>query len=393
MATIVCVVGDKGGTGKSTWARALADLYRLNGLRVALFDGDWLARSLFKVFRAADAQGKALPLEKQDPRRSCMPYDARDRRLGRDLLLNSMALPGSDVMLHDLPAGFRSDIAVLMGAANPQEAVREFAASAAMLGHRIVFVNVFTPSPSDFHTAPWLAETLATRTDNAHVIAVRNGLFDPEAFALWRGEPSRTFAAAGGVEIDMPRLDSVTAVLCDQRQIRFSKATEDERMTLAERMRVASWFRRFAESVLPVAELLCLPPDIAARTAAALKFQPLDSDAAAASVNASPPEAPETPEAPAPEAKAPEAKPPEVKPPPPEAPPPAPPAPVAIQAEAPPPAEKSAAEARPSRKPGRGAAKADAPPAEERKEPGPPADAATERGDERFLLPADLPVI
>jgi hypothetical protein len=384
MATIVCVVGDKGGTGKSTWARALADLYRLNGLRVALFDGDWLARSLFKVFRAADAQGKALPLEKQDPRRSCMPYDARDRRLGRDLLLNSMALPGSDVMLHDLPAGFRSDIAVLMGAANPQEAVREFAASAAMLGHRIVFVNVFTPSPSDFHTAPWLAETLATRTDNAHVIAVRNGLFDPEAFALWRGEPSRTFAAAGGVEIDMPRLDSVTAVLCDQRQIRFSKATEDERMTLAERMRVASWFRRFAESVLPVAELLCLPPDIAARTAAALKFQPMDSDAAAASVNAAPPETPETPEAPAPEAKAPEVK----------APPPEPPPPVAIQAEAPPPpTEKSAAEARPSRKPGRGAAKADAPPTEERKEPGPPADAATERGDERFLLPADLPVI
>ncbi|HRJ62702.1 MAG TPA: hypothetical protein PKZ99_16140, partial [Azospirillaceae bacterium] len=263
MATIVCVVGDKGGTGKSTWARALADLYRLLGLRAALFDGDWLARSLFKIFRAADAQGKALPLEKQDPRRSCMPYDARDRRLGRDLLLNSMALPGADVMLHDLPAGFRSDIAVLMGAANPQEAVREFAASAAMLNHKVVFINVFTPSPSDFHTAPWLAETLAGRADNARVVAVRNGLFDTEAFALWRGEPLRAFAAAGGIEIEMPRLDPTAAVLCDQRQLRFSKAPDDERMTLAERMRVASWLRRFADSLSPVAEMLRLPPDAA----------------------------------------------------------------------------------------------------------------------------------
>lgn len=356
MATIVCVVGDKGGTGKSTWARALADLYRLLGLRAALFDGDWLARSLFKVFRAADAQGKALPLEKQDPRRSCMPYDARDRRLGRDLLLNSMALPGADVMLHDLPAGFRSDIAVLMGAANPQEAVREFAASAAMLNHKVIFVNVFTPSPSDFHTAPWLAETLAGRADNARVVAVRNGLFDAEAFALWRGEPLRAFAAAGGIEIEMPRLDPTAAVLCDQRQLRFSKAPDDERMTLAERMRVASWLRRFADSLSPVAEMLRLPPDAAQQVAAALKFQPPgEGDGAEppatepAPVNVSAPEPSTETAAPAP-------------------------SPVAEKVE----------EAKPARK--------TPSPRQAKKEPEQPPPSETP-ADDRFLLPADLPVI
>lgn len=362
MATIVCVVGDKGGTGKSTWARALADLYRMLGLRAALFDGDWLARSLFKIFRAADAQGKALPLEKQDPRRSCMPYDARDRRLGRDLLLNSMALPGADVMLHDLPAGFRSDIAVLMGAANPQEAVREFAASAAMLNHKVIFVNVFTPSPSDFHTAPWLAETLAGRADNARVVAVRNGLFDAEAFALWRGEPLRAFAAAGGIEIEMPRLDPTAAVLCDQRQLRFSKAPDDERMTLAERMRVASWLRRFADSLSPVAELLRLPPDAAQQVAAALKFQPPgEGDGGEPAVPATDQAATDraaVDQTPAPENPAP---------------------PIAQ-----PPAVEKTEEAKPARKPA--ASKT----ARKEAEAPPPAPPST---DDRFLLPADLPVI
>lgn len=260
MATIVCIVGDKGGTGKSTWARGVADLYRLNGVRAALFDGDWLARSLFKFFCAVDGQGKALPLERQDPRRNCLPYDARDRRLGRDLLLNSMALPGADVMLHDLPAGFRSDIAVLMGAPNPQTAVRDFVAAAAGLGHQVVFVNVFTPSPSDFHTAPWLAQTLAGRADAARIIAVRNGLFDDDAFALWRNESAGAFAAAGGIEIDMPRLDAAAALLCDQRRLRFSAALKDESVALAERLRLTAWLRLFAQSLSSAAEILRLPP-------------------------------------------------------------------------------------------------------------------------------------
>lgn len=265
MATIVCVVGDKGGTGKSTWARGLADLYRLTRRPAALFDGDWLARSLFKFYRSGDEQGRPLSLDRQDPRRGCILYDARDRRYGRDLLLNSMAFPGVDVILHDLPAGFRTDISWLMSVSNPTEALKDFAASAEMLGHRMVLVNVFTPSPSDFHTAPWLAETVGR---SATVIGVRNGLFDPPSYAVWQRDAAKGFAAAGGIEIEVPRLNPIISVMCDQRTLRFTEAINDERLTLADRLRLVAWLRRFAESLAPVAEALRLPADIVERVAA-----------------------------------------------------------------------------------------------------------------------------
>lgn len=265
MATIVCVVGDKGGTGKSTWARGLADLYRLTRRPAALFDGDWLARSLFKFYRSGDEQGRPLSLDRQDPRRGCILYDARDRRYGRDLLLNSMAFPGVDVILHDLPAGFRTDISWLMSVSNPTEALKDFAASAEMLGHRMVLVNVFTPSPSDFHTAPWLAETVGR---SATVIGVRNGLFDPPSYAVWQRDAAKGFAAAGGIEIEVPRLNPIISVMCDQRTLRFTDAINDERLTLADRLRLVAWLRRFAESLAPVAEVLRLPADIVERVAA-----------------------------------------------------------------------------------------------------------------------------
>ncbi|NYZ14505.1 hypothetical protein HL658_18300 [Azospirillum sp. RWY-5-1] len=271
MATIVCVVGDKGGTGKSTWARGLAELYRLHEVRAALFDGDWLARSLFKFFRVSEENGRTVPLDRQDPRRGCMLYDARDRRFGRDLLLNSMAMPGVETILHDLPAGFRTDLTSLLAASSPSEAVKEFEACARSMGHALVLVNVITPSPSDFHTAPWLAEALAGR---ATVVAVRNGLFDAETFAVWTREAGKAFADAGGIEIEMPRLDTAAAILCDQKLVRFAAAATDERIALADRMRILSWLRRFAESVAPLAGALRLPADVGAATADRLRVAP-----------------------------------------------------------------------------------------------------------------------
>lgn len=252
MPVIVCVVGDKGGIGKSTWARGVADACRHHGVRAALFDADWMSRSLFKMFCARGPDGGVLPLARQDPRTGCVLYDIHHRELGRDLLINSMVVPGVDLILHDLPAGFRADFVNLMGIPQADQAVQEFARSCHRLSVTPVFVTVITPHWAGHQTAPWLAETLGSA---ATVIAVRNEQYGTEQFGLWRAGEQERFLKAGGIEIGMPGLDQQTYLTCDAQAVRFSTVTP-EMMSPADAMRIASWKHRFERELLTVKERL-----------------------------------------------------------------------------------------------------------------------------------------
>lgn len=252
MPVIVCVVGDKGGIGKSTWARGVADACRQYGVRAALFDADWISRSLFKVFCARGADGAVLPLARQDPRTGCVLYDIHHRELGRDLLINSMVIPGVDVILHDLPAGFRADFVHLMGVPQPDVALKEFVRSCFRLSVRPVFATVITPHWAGHQTAAWLAETVG---QVATVIAVRNEQYGPEQFGLWQAGDQERFLRAGGIEIAMPGLDPQTYLACDTQAVRFSAVTP-ELLAPADAMRVASWKHRFEREILTVKDRL-----------------------------------------------------------------------------------------------------------------------------------------
>jgi len=218
---IICVVGDKGGTGKSAWARGFADVARGLDLCVALFDGDWRARSLFRLFGQRDEGGRMIPIPQQDPRLGCLPYDVRHRELGRDLLLNSMAVPRVDILLHDLPGGFRSDFAQVMSCLDPAVALREFVNAAAEMGFDAVFVTPITPNPTSHATALWVAETVR---DRAATVAVLNRQYDDGLLAAWIGTEAKTFVETGGLEMTMPGLDPATFLAIEQFAIRPSVA-------------------------------------------------------------------------------------------------------------------------------------------------------------------------
>lgn len=252
MPSIVLLVGDKGGIGKSTWARAFADLCRASGVKVGLFDGDWSCRSLFRMFCDWSPDGTVVPLEKQNPRTGCVLYDLRHRELGRDLLLDSMGLRGIDIFLHDLPSGFRSDLVNVMGIPQVGRAVVEFVRSCQSVGVRPVFVAPLTANWTTHQTAVWLAENAPAP---AAVIAVRNEQYGESAFAVWRSGDRDRFLQAGGIEIAMPYLEAQTFQNSDVLAARFSALAGSDKVSMADRMRIGSWLRRFADEVRPLASV------------------------------------------------------------------------------------------------------------------------------------------
>lgn len=264
MPVIVFVVGDKGGVGKSTWARGFADLCRLNGVKTGLFDGDWMCRSLFRMFCERTPEGGVVPLVKQNPRTGCILYDLRHPELGRDILLDSMGLRGIDLFLHDMPSGFRADFAHVMGIAQPARAIAEFIQSCLSIGVRPVFVTPITPHWATHQTAVWLVENAPPPTS---IIAVRNEQFNEASFALWRAGDRDRFLRAGGLEIAMPGLETQTFINTDIRPVRFTAAGEDGGASLADSLRLASWLRRFTAELRPVRRVFGLegwPGDVAA---------------------------------------------------------------------------------------------------------------------------------
>ena len=279
MAVIICVVGDKGGIGKSTWARGLADVCRRHQIKAALFDADWISRSLFKVHCLKGKDGSVVPLNRQDPRAGCILYDIHNRDLGRDFLLNSMGVPGADVILHDLPAGFRADFSHVMGISDHERALQEFTASCRSISVRPVFVTPLTPHWAGHQTAAWLAETVA---QTATVIAVRNGQYSDDQFALWRNGDQARFQKAGGLEIAMPGLDTQTYLTCDTHAVRFDAAGDHPALSLADKLRVGAWMRRFGAELLPVRDVLGLKrlPD----TPPSAEPEPADAPAPTATV-------------------------------------------------------------------------------------------------------------
>jgi hypothetical protein len=184
-------------------------------------------------------------------------YDARDRRFGCDLLLNSMAMPQVSVILHDLPAGFRTDLSLVMGIPEPTAAVREFLHVAGEVGVEPVLMTTITPNPATVQTALWLAE--ATRSAGGGcVIAVRNNQYEDSHFQQWFSEESAKFKAAGGIEIVMPGLAQVTYVNWESTGRRVSQVVQEDRLVLADRTRLAAWFRRSQEELNRIANLLGL---------------------------------------------------------------------------------------------------------------------------------------
>ena len=204
MKRLIILQAGKGGSGKSTAARAFIDLARRSGRTVAAYDLDGGTGSLAMLYKDRDPQVGAATENARDP-------DAPAA------WLNDVHGDADDVCL-DVPGGALGDLVrVLAGGA--QTLINE----AKEAGREIVLVSVI-----GIKRDATLAPIEAIRMFGVEVkhIAIKNGFFAPaDGFVVFDGltvdgvqkygKAKIAVEEAGGTGIYMPKLDHITDAVLD----------------------------------------------------------------------------------------------------------------------------------------------------------------------------------
>nr|WP_294866838.1 P-loop NTPase [uncultured Pseudogulbenkiania sp.] len=102
MKKIFFNISNKGGVGKSTSSKGMAEAYRQEGLSVSLFDTDMATKSLKKLY------------EEDDEQEGCALFDIKDEK-ERNNIVNAIFQKDSQVVIIDLPAGAVSFLNEFLG--------------------------------------------------------------------------------------------------------------------------------------------------------------------------------------------------------------------------------------------------------------------------------------
>lgn len=270
VAIFVC--SQKGGAGKTTFARALLDVLRCEGYTVAAYDADGNVGQLFQHHGLRDARG--VLLARQDPCVGCGFFDIRADD-DRDLLLNALATE-PPILLFDLPGGVVGELGkVVDGGDTPCGLFGEYRDR----GYAVTIVVVMTPVHASVRTVQHSINAFGT---TVRYVAVKNLAFGAEdAFVLFDGcdqdglrlPPSRGKQALlehGGVIVAMPALEPRSYALLDIYNLGYVEAVRGQgsggRMPIADRVRVRHWLQEFDRRLTPARRLLGFAPDAEAAT-------------------------------------------------------------------------------------------------------------------------------
>ncbi len=239
MKRFVMVLTDKGGTGKSIMARAIADRYARDGIKALLVDGDGEVGQLYQHYCKLDSNGHPTTQKAGD---GVMTLRMTGEEKERDRLLAMLdyELP---VVLVDMPAAS-------ITALEKFDAEVGFFDELQRSGYRPTLVNVLSPFQSSTRTVQRMIE-LADK--GADYVAVVNRWFgDDEDFYMWFGDgngnlPSRGRAMLpdfGGSEIELPKLQSGVMVAIDDKMLRFADAAADSSpLSRPQRSRLIRWMK------------------------------------------------------------------------------------------------------------------------------------------------------
>lgn len=231
LKVLILVTGDKGGTGKSTFARGLLDVLGHRGVKVAAYDGDRRNSQLFRHYRSM-GEG-VIQLDVMAPG-------------GADRLLDDMESGVAPVMLVDLPAG--------AGAAMEDfERETGFLEGATELGYQVSLVSVLSPVRDSVNALRVLMEAMGERP---RYVAVKNLHFGSDVqFDLFdESKVKQELLRREGLILSMPKLFGETYALVDNKSLTFRQASQT--LVMSQRRRVYQWLELFEKDLVGAGRVL-----------------------------------------------------------------------------------------------------------------------------------------
>jgi hypothetical protein len=223
---LIFTVADKGGTGKSTFTRALVDILHYRNLDYLAYDGDKRNSQLYRHYHKVGGGVHKLNFSVEG---------------GADELIEAMDRCDAPVMVVDLPGGGVE----LLERLNSQ---MNFLADANDMGYSVTMVSVLSRIKDSVNALRLLMDLTG---DSAQHIAVKNLYWgDEQKFSLFDGSDTKQrLLDTGGLVMNMPDLFDDTYSIIDEHSLSFRAAIEDPRLTRPHRSRLNQWLRQLESQI------------------------------------------------------------------------------------------------------------------------------------------------
>ena len=247
MSRAVFVSSSRGGVGKSTFVRLLAEMHRQRETGAVLVDADQGVGQLIKHLGERDANTGRL-LAAQSVERGVQTMDWHADVRGRDAIASY--LEHRKVAIFDMPGGSLATFRAL------DAETRFFAEIVPAMGYASTIVVLVTPYKETWADASLVAEGIP----NADVLLVRNGGFgDARDFAKWDQSDTRATLLKGGArEMEFPGLAPGIAADVAFYRLRFLDAPHSEHVAIMDRGRARTWLEAATNVVLEASDVLGL---------------------------------------------------------------------------------------------------------------------------------------
>ncbi len=261
MKRAIFVMSQKGGSGKTTFARALLDHLRLGrGRGVAAFDADGQVGQLLQFYGRRDALGALAAT--QDPLTGVGVFDLR-RAQERGMVVDALDI-GAETLLFDFPAGCLDDLRFVVEGGGIAAMLDEFAREGYRVTVAVVISNVQASAGN-------VLAAMDAFGDRADYVAVKNLFYgNPDDFLFfdgftgadghfYGGQAREALVARGGRIVAMPALPGRAYALCDMYCLGFSEALTHPALRRSERGAISHFLREFGTAVERAAPFFDVP--------------------------------------------------------------------------------------------------------------------------------------